>query len=217
VLASAQTSALTTGATITVTGSGSIEGTPDSVSFTIGIHTTGPTATGTLDTNNAQVQSLETTLEHHGIAAKEMQTSSLAVYDNTNSSGLITGFSVDDDLNVTMTDVTAAGDAIDAAAQAVGNGINLYGISFSISNESRLLAKARASAMLNARTEAEQVAQGAGLTLGPVVKVTDLENANSSPYFGGVAFSAASSDNLALQAGRQPVSVQVSVVYQLRG
>jgi len=73
---------------------------------------------------------------------------------------VVTGFTVANYLDVTMHQIKKAGGAIDAAAHAVGNGIQLNGITFSISNESKLLASARAKAMRNAHTEAAQVARG---------------------------------------------------------
>jgi uncharacterized protein YggE len=202
------------GATITVTGNGSVEGTPDTVSFQIGVHTVSSTATSALSQNNAQVASLESTLEHHGVATSDMQTSNLALSDNTNSSNVITGFSCDDDLNVTMHGIGGAGQAIDAAANAVGNGIQMYGISFAISNKSSLLATARARAMQNAWNEANQLALGAGDTLGSIVRVTDQENQVPQWTFAtGAAYDAAA---VPVDAGRQPVSVQVTVVYSLK-
>ncbi len=208
-------SALKPGATISVTGSGTVEGTPNTVSFTIGINTTEPSAAAALSDNDAQVRRLEVTLLRHGVLRKDMQTSNLDISPDTNSSGAITGFTADDDLDVQMSNTAKAGAAIDAGAEVAGNGIDLYGISFSISNESSLLARARASAMANARAEAAQVAAGAGLQLGPVEKVTDEENAPSSsvPLFQATSSLGAS---VPIEAGQQSLSVKVSVVYELR-
>lgn len=215
VLVSSESGSVSPGATITVTGSGNVQGTPDEVSFDIGIQTTAASATAALRENDAKVAQLEASLAHHGVLASGMQTSSLDVWDNTNSSGAVTGFTVSDSLQVQMKGIDAAGPAIDAAADVAGNGIQLSDISFSISNESRLLAKARAAAMLNARTKAGEDAAGAGLALGPVVKVVDLGTSSPPPIYPGV-FAEAASAPLKLEAGRQPVSVQVQVVYKLR-
>jgi uncharacterized protein YggE len=201
-------------ATITVTGSGTVRGTPDTVSFQIGVHTVEPAATTALSDNDSQVTSLEGTLMNHGVTKADLQTSGLDIFENT-SHGVLTGFTVDDDLNVTMHGIADAGAAIEAAAQAVGNGIQLYGISFSISNDSSLLASARAKAMQNAATEASQVATAANATLGNVVRVTDQENASTGVNYGDAL--AATSASVPVEAGSQPVNVQVTVVYALKG
>ncbi|MHB1989092.1 MAG: SIMPL domain-containing protein [Acidimicrobiales bacterium] len=202
-------------ATISVTGSGTVQGIPDTVSFQVGVQSSAATAVTALSENNARVASLESTLGRHGVTGPEMQTSGLNINENT-AHGVVTGFTVDDELDVTMHKLSEAGSAIDAAAQAVGNGIELYGISFSISNESRLLASARARAIKNARTEASQLASGAGAVLGGIVKVTDQENSNPGPIYGGAGLAFAAT-RVPIETGSQPVSVQVSVVYALLG
>ncbi len=109
-----------------------------------------------------------------------------------------------------------AGAAIDAAARAVGNGVQLSGVTFSISNQSKFLASARARAIANAHTEASQIAKGGGTTVGSIVKVTDEENTGSTgiilPY---AEFAGAAAHNVPVEAGSQSVNVQVQVVYSL--
>ncbi|HEY5121141.1 MAG TPA: SIMPL domain-containing protein, partial [Acidimicrobiales bacterium] len=130
--------------TINVTGSGTVQGTPDTMSFQVGVQTVAASAASALAQNNARVLLLEKALLGNGVTKKDMQTSGLNIYQNTNNSGQVTGFSVVDTLSVTTHKLKMAGAAIDAAAHAAGNGIQLYGVSFSISNESTLLASARA-------------------------------------------------------------------------
>ena len=211
-------------ATITVTGSGTVQGTPDTVSFNVGVHTTRATAAAALAENNTRVRSLERTLMASGVTSKDLQTSNLNIYDQTNQYGTITGFSVDDTLNVTVmnadgtsTGISAkAGRVIDAAAKATGNGIDFGGVSFSISNESNYLAIARARAVQSAKAEASQVANGANTTVAGVVRITDQESSSPPPSSYPFAYlSAASTRGVPIQVGRQPVSVQVTVVYAL--
>jgi len=217
VLASSHSAVATSGAQITVTGSGQVEGTPDTASFGIGVNTTASSAVGALEQNNRQVSSLEHSLEQSGVVAKDIQTSWLNLSTNTNNSGDVTGFSADDELNVTMHNLSNLGEALDSAVHATGNGVTLDGISFSISNQSGLLAAARAQAMLSARTEASQLAAGGGLTLGSIVKVTDQENASSNvEYYANAALAAQTASRVPVQAGQQQISVQVTVVYQLK-
>ena len=203
-------------ATISVTGTATVKGTPDTVSFQIGMETMNVNAATALSMNNGRVKALEAALMKHGVTKKEMQTSGLDIQANTNNLGQVTGFTVDDDLTVTMHELAKAGAAIEAAAQAGGNGVELNGITFSISNDSKLLAQARANAMRNAHTEASNIATAGGTSLTGILKVTDQEN-QSSPYPEPVTFAAASTlvRSVPLQAGSESLSVQVSVVYAL--
>ena len=202
--------------TITVIGSGTAKGAPDTLSFQIGVNTSAYSATRALDENSARVTSLENALMAHGVTKSNLQTSGLNIYENTNNQGQVIGFSVNNTLNVVMSKIADAGSAIDAAAHAVGNGIQLNGVSFSISNDSALLATARAKAMQQARTEANQIAGAAHASVGSAVKITDQEN--STPvnlyypsYFRGLSSGGA----VPIQAGTLSVSVQVTVVYAL--
>jgi uncharacterized protein YggE len=204
-------------ATITVTGSGTVTGTPNTVSFQIGVSATALSANAALQENNQKTAALEATLLRNGIAKKNLQTSGLDIYDNTNAAGTIMNFTAQDNLNVTSHDIAKVGYAIDAAAKAVGNGIQLSGITFSISNQSKYLAAARARAIRNARTGASQIAKGGGTTVGSIVKVTDEENTGST----GIVYpltefaSTATANKVPVQAGSQSINVQVEVVYSL--
>jgi len=217
-LAAAQHQAGASGAQITVTGNGQVMGTPDTATFSIGVSSKAGSATTALEQNNAKVQTLETALEAQGVAAKDVQTSWLNLSTNTDSHGNVTGFTADNQLSVVSHDLAKLGSVLDAAVHATGDGVTFDGISFSISNDSALLASARAQAMVAARTQADQLATGGGLTLGPIVRVTDQENAQSPVnFYGGVGrFAASASAAVPIQTGQQQISVQVTVVYELR-
>ncbi|HVB50668.1 MAG TPA: SIMPL domain-containing protein [Acidimicrobiales bacterium] len=204
-------------ATITVTGSGTVSGAPNTMSFQIGVQTVASSAQGALDTNNYRVSALEKSLEKNGVIKKNMQTSGLNIYQNTNNYGTVTGYTVDDNLNVSTHDLKKAGAALDAAAHAVGNGIQLSGVTFSISNQSKLLASARARAVKNAHTEAVQIAKGGGTTVESIVKIVDQENAASTGvvYSYGAFAASAPKSSVPIEAGKQSVNVTVTVIYSL--
>lgn len=201
--------------TITVTGSGTVQGTPDTINFQIGVSTVNPTATAALTENDKKVRALEAALLKNGVTRKEMQTSGLNIYDNTNSQNVVTGFTVEDTLNVTMHKVQRAGVAIDAAARAVGNGVQLNGVSFTITNDSSLLRAARIRAMDNARLAAGQLASAGDAHVTGIVKITDNENQSSGTYYPPLAFGTALRASVPIQTGSQPVNVQVTVIYSL--
>jgi hypothetical protein len=202
--------------TITVTGSGTVTGTPNTMSFQMGVQTTAASANAALSENNVKTAALEASLLKNGVTKKNLQTSDLNIYANTNSNGTITGFTASDDLNVTTHQLSKAGAAIDAAAQSAGNGVQLSGVTFSISNQSKYLASARARAIQNAHTEASQIAKGGGTTVGSIVKVTDEENTGSSGIvYPFTQFASGAAKSVPVQAGSQSISVQVEVVYSL--
>ena len=208
--------ATTPPATITVTGSATVSGNPNTMSFVMGVQSSATSAVVALDENNAEVITLRRALLAHGVTSNNVQTSGLNIYQNTNDTGHVTGFTVSDNFNVATHDLRTAGAALDAAARAVGNDVQLNGVTFSISNQSSLLAHARARAVDNARTAAAQIARGANATVGAVIAVTDLENAPSSGFEYPLAVGAfGASHSVPLSPGSQSISVLVRVVYAL--
>jgi uncharacterized protein YggE len=206
-----------TAATISVGGTGTVQGSPDTATFNIGVHTTNVTALAAETSNSQKVAALIAALKMHGVTSKEMQTSGLNIYQNTNNSGAITGFSVDNSLTVTMHHVSKVRAAIDAATAAVGNGIQLNGITFSITNQSKLLASAREKAMKNARLTANELARAGGSRVTGIVRVSDQENPVTPVLYDAYASSAAKGMRapVPIQGGSQMVTVQVTVVYTL--
>jgi uncharacterized protein YggE len=200
--------------TISVTGEGIVRGTPDTATFNIGVHTSNASASAALAANNQKMQALISALLKNGVKKKEMQTSGLNIYQMTNNTGVVTGFSVDDILNVTMHSVQKSGAAIDAAATAVGNGIQLNGITFSISNQSKLLASARSKAMKNARLAADQLAKAGNARVTGIVRVSAQET-QTPPIYYDASGAAVAKTPLPVQTGSEPISVLVSVTYSL--
>jgi uncharacterized protein len=204
--------------TITVTGSGTVQGAPNEVQFTIGVQTTASTATGALTENDARAAKLERVLMRQGVLKKNLATSGLNIYENTNRYGVLTGFTVQDTLNVTMFNLTKAGDAIQAGARLAGNGIVFNGITLSISDDSKYLAAARTRAMHAALIAAKGDAGGGGTSVGSILRITDQETSTYVPQPIGFdqALNAAAA-GIPLERGQQPITVQVTVVYTLNG
>jgi uncharacterized protein len=207
----------TTG-TITVTGSGTVQGAPNEIQFTIGVQTTAATASGALNENDARTSRLERLLGREGVVPKNLSTSGLNIYENTNQYGVLTGFTVQDTLDVTMFNLKKAGDAIQAGARETGNGIVFNGITLSISDDSKYLAAARTRAMHAALVAAQSDASGGGASVGSIVRITDQETSTAYPQ--PVGYAQALNDAAAgvpIERGQQPITVQVTVVYALNG
>jgi uncharacterized protein YggE len=201
------------GATISVTGTGTVEGTPDTLTLDIGITAGGSSAVGALDQANSEMRSLMGAFRV--IPRSDLQTSGLSLNADYNKYGEITGYSSSEDLTVVIHQLSIAGRLIDAAAAAAGNFAQINGITFSISNTSSLIAQARAQAMQSAHTEAEQLAAGAGVKLGTLQSVTD-QSQGPSPYRAAyLAGTFAAAASVPLDAGSQPVTFQVTVVYNV--
>jgi uncharacterized protein YggE len=204
------------GPTIVVAGTGEIKGTPDTVTLTLGVQTTGSSATEALDSNNFSASTLIGTLKQRGVAAADIQTSNLSISPNFDKYFHIVNYGVFNSVTVTLHGVKSAGPIIDAAANAIGNAITFNGISLSISdNSSRsLIATARAAAVKQAIGHARQLAAAAGVKLGAVRTIDDTGTQLPQPQFlgdAGIARSQASA--VPLEPGSQQLSVNVAVTF----
>ncbi len=200
--------------TIEVTGSASASGVPDTVVFTIGVSTTGASTAAALTANNARTRAVESALTRAGEPQSGLATSGLNVSSVTNSNGQVTGYQVYDELTVTSHHVSRAGALIAAALAAAGNTAQFSGITYSITNQSTVMARARAKAIANAHRAASQLAHAASASLGAVTKIVADES--SPPLFvHGAVFGAANAASVPVQPGTQSVSVTVRVTYAL--
>jgi len=205
--------------TITVTSTGSVSAVPDTVEFQIGLHTVRSDELLATEVNNRKVTALENALlRGKFVKKKDLQTSGLAFYQNTNYAGVPNGWAVDDTLDVTMHHVKLAGAAIESAVLAGGSGVVLNGVTFSITNKSSLMGEARSRAMHNAFTKASQLASAGNSSVGAIKRITDQESQYSPVFYGSSyvnAVKAASAGGVPVQPGSQSVSVTVTVIYSL--
>ncbi len=200
--------------TVSVTGTGTVQGAPDTMSVDVGVQTTASSASAALAQNNTDMGRLETALLAHGLTRAGLQTSNLSIYPNTDSRGRVTGFTVNDTLTATTHRLGEAGAALDAAARAVGNDVQLNGVSFSISSQSHLLDLARRAAVRNAHAAALEVTSASGTSLGAPLSIVDEESSSSPVVFAPTNFASAAAA-IPIQRGSTSLSVQVKVVYAL--
>jgi uncharacterized protein YggE len=206
------------GPTIVVAGHGEVDGTPDTMTMSIGVTTTDASAQTALDKNSQEANALQDTLKTKGVDKKDMQTSDLSISQNYDKNGNITGYRVSNMVTVTLHDLATAGDVIDAGAAAAGNDITFNGIQLSIDDTSALLRAARQDAVKQAITHAQQLADAAGVKLGAVQKIDDTGTVVPQPLqYDNLASGASAKEAAPIQAGSQQLSVDVTVTFAVSG
>jgi uncharacterized protein YggE len=205
---------------ITATATGKAEGTPDLLTITIGVQTQAPRATAALADNNTKAAAVIAKLESGGVAAKDVQTSQLSVNPTYGPSGaVITGYQVSDLVTAKLRKLDGAGAVIDDAAAVAGDAARIQGITFSINDDSALLAQARADAVRQAAARAKAMADAAGVKLGRLRSVSDV-SVQQPLAFNNVANSLAAGTSggpspVPVQPGTQELTVDVQVVYDI--
>lgn len=205
--------ALADGASVSATGTGTIEAAPDIATVSIGVTTQGDTAAASLTANSKAVAAVMARLEADGVSESDMQTSNL--YLSPNWTGYDTGvpvianYAASNMLTVTVRDLTRLGDVLDSAVSDGANTLN--GITFGLADPEPVLDEARKEAVAKARAKAELLATAAGMKLGKILSITENSAANT-PY---AMYDEASAASVPVAAGALGLSASVTVLYEI--
>lgn len=193
---------------ITVTGSGSVRGTPDRADFSFGVETQGRTSAEALDANSVAVQKVIDAVKGAGVADGDIQTQQVSVSPRYGEDGQkIVGYSATNSVNVTVRDLAQAGAVVEAAVAAGAN--QVYGPTFSISDQTGLYADALRKALDDARSKATTIAGAAGLSLGSIVNV--VEGSSIGPPVPMAAEAAAA--DVPIEVGQQDIAATLTVTF----
>lgn len=200
------------GTTITVTGNGTVDATPDRASFDFGVTTNGGTAAEALSRNAAQARAIIAALKKADIGSADIQTTQVSLWPQTSSNGrVITGYQASNSVQVTSA-LGKSGALVDAAVGAGAN--NVDGPNLDTADKSALYNKALKQAIDDAKGKAQAIAAGAGLTLGHLVRVQEGGSATPMPLFAQDRAAAAS---VPIEAGTQKIQASVTVSYSTGG
>ncbi len=220
---STSVSAASPARTITATGDGRASGTPDLLTVTIGVQTTGATAREVLTTNSTEAAALIAKMEADGVQTKDIQTAQLSlspVYadPSPNQPPRLTGYTATDTVSVRIRHLDKAGAILDDAAAAGGSDTQIQSVGYSVEDTGPLLVSAHADAVSRAEAEAKAMAAAAGVALGPLRAVTDASQPQVVPYaqsMGAASAAAPSSVPVPVQAGTEEVTAEVTVSYDV--
>jgi hypothetical protein len=204
---------------ISVNGRAEIKITPDLAYISIGVHTEDTTAKEAVAMNNSQAQAVIAALKEQGIAAEDIQTTNFSIYPyekwGPEGQSLGTYYSVDNTVYVTLRDVDTLGSVLDEAITA--GATNVSGISFDVEDKEALIAEGRTLAVADARSQAESLAEAAGVTLGEVYSLS-YYNSWPTPYYydtkgyGGAVMEA----SVPVSPGQLTLTVDVSISYEIK-
>jgi len=195
------------GSTITVTGNGTVDATPDRASFDFGVTTNGATAAEALRRNSAEARAIIAALKRAGVASSAIQTTQVSLWPQTSNNGReITGYQASNSVQVTAA-LRKSGHLVDAAVRAGAN--NVDGPTLDTAAKAALYDDALKHALGDAKGKAQAIAGAAGLTLGAVVKVH--EGGAPSPIVYGLEARASAAPPI--EAGTQKIQASVTVTY----
>jgi uncharacterized protein YggE len=201
---------------ISVIGEATVSAAPDQAQIDAGVTSEAKTAREASDLNNAAMGKVLLALKGAGIEEKDYQTSRLSLQPqyppNPSRTGpaAISSYRASNRVTIKVRDITRIAGLIDVLVGAGANEIG--GISFAVSQASKLLDDARERAIADARRKAETYARAAGVTLGEALSIS--EEGSSTPLFRGKL--AAPMAITPVAPGEETLSVTVNVSWAIK-
>jgi uncharacterized protein YggE len=203
---------------ITVAGHGEVRVTPDQVTVMVGVTTEAKTAAEALQANSAKMKELMKSLKDHDVADKHIQTSNFNVspqqiFDRDGKPPKLVGYTVTNQVSVTVLEVARLGSILDAVVQAGSN--QIQGVNFSIADPQPHMEQARRKAIADARKRAEIYAEAAGVKLGGPVLISETSASPPRPMYAMGARMAVASSDVPIAAGEHSIDAHVNVTYEI--
>jgi uncharacterized protein len=198
---------------VVVIGEGSVSVAPDYAEINGGVTTRGKSVKEATDANSKLMAAVTSALMDAGVAQKDIQTSRfsiqpLYVSPDPHGEAKLSGYTVSNQVNVTIRDIGKVGDVLD---RLVAAGVtNVGNIEFLHANPSKILDQAREAAVADAKRKAEIYAKASGVTLGRVAWITeDPDYAPPMPMM--AKMSAAMPAPVPISAGEDVLRVRITV------
>ena len=208
--------------TLNVTGAGQVSLTPDIAYIYVGVHSENASASDAMTENNSRTQVMIDALKKAGIDEKDIRTTNFSIWQQDKYDPL-TGqpsgekiYSVDNTVYVTVRKLDSLGSLLDTLVKAGANNIN--SIQFDVADKTAAIKQARDAAVQDAKTQAQELAAVAGVTLGEITSVSFYE-ATPSPVmdgFGKGGGGGAEAAAVPIQPGQMTLTVTVSMTYEIK-
>ena len=195
--------------TITVNGSGTSSTVPDEARFCFDVEDHADTADAASAANAAAMRDVIAALRKAGVTDKDMQTVQVSVSPLYNDAGSkVIGYVATNSICAT-TSVTDAGSVAEVALKAGADRVD--GPNLTKADSDKLYDDALRSAVADARSRAEVLADAAGVEVGGVVSIQE----GSEPSYPIAYDMAAASPETPIQPGTQDIQATVTVTYAI--
>ena len=223
-LAAAQPATMAHPHILSVSGEGEVRAVPDQAQLTAGVVTQAKTAAAALAANSTAMNEVFAALKKRGIPEKSIATSNFSInpqyppyrQDAPNEDRTrIVGYEVSNQVTVVVDDVSKVGTILDALVASGAN--QAGGVSFNIRDPKPLLKQAREAAVKEAIDKAQTLAKAAGVTLGPIMSISEGGYVAPMPVFSPkVAMAAPMAAPPLVAAGEQSVTANVNITWEIQ-
>lgn len=182
---------------IWVTGTGSKQVASDVAKVYLGVESKEETVSEARQKAAEAMNAVLDSIRDLGVSDDDIVTTSFNIYPQTiwvevndslgrHSEPRITGYTVNNTVEVTVRDIDLLDEVIDSAAERGGDLIRVNSVSFTVANPEQHGAETRQLAAADARAKAQLYADAMGVTLGPLMFLTEI--GSSAPLAQSRAF-----------------------------
>ena len=211
---------------LTMSGEGSVKGTPDIALITLGVVSEAAAAGEALAANNESMNRILSALKEGGIESRDLQTSGFSVepvysqpprdFDNTQPfTPEIVGYRVHNNLTLRIRDLAKVGAVLDQVVTLGANSIS--GPTFTVDDPTPLEDEARRAAIADAIRKSTLYAEAASIALGAIFRIEEGYTQPPQPLVAGamMRMEAASDASVPIEGGELTFKAQVSVSWKL--
>lgn len=202
--------------TIAVSGQGKVTVVPDMATVSLGVTVERDSAKAARQVAAQQMTQIVAALKALGIKDEDIATSQVSLnptYDYpVNGQPKLRGYQLVNTVTVTVNNIDQVSDVIDNSVQAGATTVN--GVTFDVKDRAAAEAKAREAAVKDARTKADTIANGLGVTISGVASVA--EQVQTPIWYGNMsAAPAAGAGADSAQTPVMPGSTDVTITVQV--
>ncbi|HXS71114.1 MAG TPA: SIMPL domain-containing protein [Patescibacteria group bacterium] len=203
--------------TIVVSGTGRVAVQPDVADLRLGVTVAKPTVEAARGEAAATMDAILRAVDGAGVARADVRTAMLSVqprYDYRDGrAAVLTGYEIANVVEVSVRDLSALGDVIDATLTA--GATSMDALSFRLADPRPAEREARRQAMAEARSRADVLAEAAGVTVQGVSDIVEGQPVRPpGPVAKAERMALAADAGTPVEAGTLEVAVTVSVTYR---
>lgn len=207
---------------VTVVGEGTVSIDPDIATANIGVEVMRPTVKEASAAAQEVMDSVLKALLAQEIEEADIQTRHFSIYaERFGPEGLLnedeTRYRVSNTVYITIRDLSSIGEVLDAAIDAGAN--NVYGVDFSLADPTSVESEARAQAVADARSKADELADLIGVEVSSVTGISEIIGQGGGFYggnFAQMAIAESASGIGPINPGELMLTMQLQITYELR-
>lgn len=207
---------------IVVIGEGESTLKPDLALLSLSVMREAATAREAMTANNDAMAKIVAAMKESGIADRDLQTAGIQIaprYNYTNKpdgsqEAQLVAYQVTNTIAIRVRDLARTGEVID---KSVTLGVNQGGnITFANDNPEAALTEARKKAVANAMEKAKTLAEAAGVSLGRVIEMSEMNYSQPPAPILAKAYADGAAGAAPVEAGENAYRIQVNMTFELR-